>query len=153
MKMLNPSKSVGHDGIPPIMAKLYADQLAPSFTKTINNCCVQCIFPQSRKMADISPVFKKQDHLQKGNYRPVGILTTSSKLSEQQPAKQLQTHFEGLFNDYVSAYTTGYSCQCVLLDLIVQSREHCPRQQALYWSTVYGSIEMLWSYAARLTYL
>ena len=86
---------------------------------------MQRVFPQhaqSMKMAEISPVFKKQDHLQKGNYRPVSILTTFSKLLEQQLAKQLQTHFEGLFDDYVSAYRKGYSCQSVLLDLIDQWR-------------------------------
>ncbi len=52
------------------------------------------------------------------------MLTTFSKLSKQQLAKQLQTHFEGLFDDYryVSAYRKGYSCQSVLLDLIDQWR-------------------------------
>ncbi len=41
------------------------------------------------------------DHLHKGNYRPVSILTTFSKLLEQRIVKQLQTHFEGLLTMYL----------------------------------------------------
>ncbi len=74
------------------------------------------------KMAEISPVFKRNDHLQKDNYRPVSILSTFSKLLEQQMAKQLQTHFEVLFNEYVSAYRNRYSWRSGLLDLIDQWR-------------------------------
>ncbi len=37
-------------------------------------------------------------------------------------AKQLQAHFEVLFDEYVPAYRKRYSCQSVLLDLIDQWR-------------------------------
>ncbi len=76
--MLNPKKSVGHDEIPPKIIKLGAKHLAPSFTKIVNNCADQCVFPASMKMAEISPVFKKNGHLPKDNYRPVSILSTFS---------------------------------------------------------------------------
>ncbi len=63
--------------------------------------------------------FKQSWHIQADlksqyPYNVVQVRTTT--------AKQLQTHFEGLFNDYISAYRKGYKCQIFLLDLIDQRR-------------------------------
>ena len=40
-------------------------------------------FPENRKKADITPTFKKGDHLAKPNYRAVSILPTLSKIYEK----------------------------------------------------------------------
>ena len=38
------------------------------------------VLPDIMKLADVSPNYKKSDNLVKGNYWPVSILTTLSKL-------------------------------------------------------------------------
>ncbi len=53
MKRINPNKSVGHDGIPPKIVKLCADQIAQSFTKIINNCCFPTICEDGRDLSSV----------------------------------------------------------------------------------------------------
>ena len=43
-------------------------------TILINNCLKRGIFPDDLKLADITTIFKKEDSLDKENYRPVSIL-------------------------------------------------------------------------------
>ena len=43
-------------------------------TILINNCLKREIFPDDLKLADITTIFKKEDSLDKENYRPVSIL-------------------------------------------------------------------------------
>ena len=40
------------------------------------------LFPDSLKHADITPIFKKVDRIEKSNYRPVSILPNTSKVYE-----------------------------------------------------------------------
>ena len=59
-----------------ILAKILKDSLsvyAKGLTTIINNCLKDGMFPNELKLADVSPVFKKDDDLNKENYRPVGI--------------------------------------------------------------------------------
>ena len=40
-------------------------------------------FPQTLKLADITPVYKKEDSTKVKNYRPVSVLSIVSKIFEQ----------------------------------------------------------------------
>ena len=40
-------------------------------------------FPSEMKLADITPVFKKEDRINKENYRPISILSNLSKVFER----------------------------------------------------------------------
>ena len=73
------------------------------------------IFPDTLKWADVSPVLKKDDNLNKNNFQPVSVLTGISKLYESVVNDQLFELFCSLFNDLISAYRKGYSCQSLLL--------------------------------------
>ena len=70
------SKKVTRKG--DIPAKFLKDSLSvysKELTTIINNCLKDGLFPNELKLADVSPVFKKDDDLNKENYRPVSILT------------------------------------------------------------------------------
>lgn len=54
----------------------------------------------------------------KKNYRPVSILTGLSKIFESCINDQLTSHFLAIFNDLVSAFRKGYSCQTLLVKVI-----------------------------------
>ena len=61
-----------------IPAKILKDGLSVytrDLTTIIKNCLKHSLFPNELKLADVSPVFKKDDDLNKKNYRPVSILT------------------------------------------------------------------------------
>ena len=74
-------------------------------------------FPSEMKSARVTPIFKKEDPLQKKYYRPVSVLPIQSKIFERAMVDQLNDHFRGLFHPFLSAYRRGYSCQSALLAL------------------------------------
>ena len=67
---------------------------------------------------DVTPVFKKAEQLSKENYRPVSILSCLSKVYEKVLAIQLGKYFENIFDQALSAFRAGYSCQHTLLRLV-----------------------------------
>ena len=52
----------------------------PFITKIINVSYENTCFPDELKLAEVSPIFKKNDDLDKENYRPVNILSHVSKV-------------------------------------------------------------------------
>lgn len=67
------------------------------------------------KIAQIVPLHKMKGIFEKGNYRPVSILLTLSKIFERVIRSQLSCFFNYYFNDMLSAFRSGYGCQRVLL--------------------------------------
>ena len=75
---LSSKKATRQGNIP---AKILKDSLsvyAKELTTIINNCLKDGLFPNELKLADVSPVFKKDDDLNKENYRPASILSHMS---------------------------------------------------------------------------
>ena len=75
-----------------IPAKILKDSLSvytKELTTIVNNCLKDSLFPNELKLADVSPVFKKDDDLNKENYRPVSILSHMSKVFERIFYKQI----------------------------------------------------------------
>ena len=54
-----------------------------SFAKLFNEILRAGNFPDRLKLADITPVFKKNNPSEKENYRPVGVLPVVSKIFER----------------------------------------------------------------------
>ena len=63
-----------------------------SFMFQFNNMIDFCIVPTSRKVANITPVFKKVKNSKK-NYRPVSILPNISKVCKRCLFKQMSNYF------------------------------------------------------------
>ena len=57
------------------MLKSTVDIYLPFLTKIINYSFENGCFLDELKLAEISPIFKKNDSLNKENFRPVGILS------------------------------------------------------------------------------
>ena len=68
---LNVRKATGYDLIPPKMLKLGCDALSFPVTYLINNAIECSTFPQALKSANVKPIFKKGNHMDTTNYRPV----------------------------------------------------------------------------------
>ena len=62
-------------------------------------------FPWLLKCAELSPIYKKSDSLQKGNYRPVSVLNVISKLYESVMNDQMTGHFIEILEDLLRAYS------------------------------------------------
>ena len=86
-------------------------------------------FPSIMKYADVSPCFKKEANLFKGNYRPASVLTVISKLYEIILNNQMVNHFRDLFNSLLSAFRKHYNCQSLLLKLIEDIKSALDKSQ------------------------
>ena len=119
---VSPQKPGGYDKIPPKLVSLSADVLAKPFMHVVNSGIHSHTFPDSAKVAVVTPVFKKDNRHNKQNFRPISVLNTCSKVFLKYLFDQLSTYFEPILSQFVSAYGKHFSTQHVLLRLIEEWR-------------------------------
>ena len=129
MSKMNPKKATGYDGIPNKLVKIAADEIAPPLTSLINTSMKKSVFPDRLKLAEISPVYKCKDILERGNYRSVSILPSLSKIFEKIYFDQLYEHFNMVLSIYISAFRKHYGCHHVLTNLVEKCKEALDHQQ------------------------
>ena len=115
---MNIKKATGIDNIPPKVIKLGKPALLTPITNLVNLSIRTSVFPDKAKVAQVIPVYKKGDPLDKKNYRPVSILTSMSKFFEKTIALQLESFFDDIFNPFLCAFRRGHGCQTTLLRLV-----------------------------------
>jgi exonuclease III len=116
--MINVKKSSGFDNMPPKLLKYGAHSLSHQLTFLVNKSIETCVFPDAAKKADITPIFKKNNNLDKSNYRPVSILSSLSKIFERMLVNQLSSYFEEIFQNDMSGFRNKHCCQSVLLKFL-----------------------------------
>ena len=114
----NSKKATGRDGISAKLLKFAKPAIVKPITNLINKSINNSIFPEKLKEAQVVPLFKKNNSLDKCNYRPVIILPTISKFYERAIYEQTVTFFDKVFHPSLSAYRSGYGCQTALLKII-----------------------------------
>lgn len=118
LSQLNARKSTGYDQLPAKLICKVCDVMAPAVTRLVNDMIDQCFFPSEMKYAEISPIFKKGDSLDKTKYRPVSVLSCVSKVFEKVINKQLAEHFYDNYAKCLSAYRKNHNTQSVLLKAV-----------------------------------
>ena len=118
MNKINPKKSTGSDMISPRLVKLSKDIILPTITNIINQSITTSIFPDTLKEAELSPLFKKLDSMDKTNYRPVSILPCVSKIFERVYADQMINFFNDIMSNLLCAFRQKHSCELLLVRLI-----------------------------------
>ena len=88
---LEGAKAIPVGDIPADMLKYTVDINLPFITKIINFSSENGRFPDELKLAEVSPIFKKNDGLDKENYMPVSILSYVSKVFERIMYIQINT--------------------------------------------------------------
>ena len=87
-------KSAGVDGVGQDIFVMGASFMAQSLTILINKSITTGEFPQIWKEALVTPVLKKGDPTQLGNYRPVSCLPAVSKILERIVCDQTTDYIE-----------------------------------------------------------
>ena len=95
---LNNKKATRGGDIPINLLKGSIDTYLPVLTEIINSSFEQNEFPNELKLADVIPIFKKKDPLNKENYRPVSILSHMSKVFERLIYKQIDNFIKNKFS-------------------------------------------------------
>ena len=93
---------------------LYTKEL----TTIINNCLKDILFLNELKLADVSPVFKKDDDLNKENYRSVSILPYMSNFLGRAFYKQIDRFIASKFLPFLSGFRKNHNSQYSLLKMI-----------------------------------
>ena len=75
--------------------------------------------------------WKKDDNLLKGNFRPVSILTSISKIYENVLYNQLLGPFYAIFNNFLSAFRKGHSCKSLLLKFVEDMKNALDQKHAV----------------------
>ena len=96
--------SSGHDGISLKLLKFLSSALVKPLTLIINQSLLTGIFPTKLKIARVLPSFKKDDVTLMDNYRPISLLTSTSKLFEKIVFTQLYNYFHENQLFYPSQY-------------------------------------------------
>ena len=115
----NSKKATRVDGIPAKIIKSCSKTISEPLAKLINLSFATSAFPNRLKEAQVIPVYKKKDPLD----RPISILPFISKLFEKAINYQLSTHFENMFNPFLGAFRPGMGCRSTLLRLVEDWRK------------------------------
>ena len=114
IKDLKSNKSVGGD-IPINILK----ECNFTFSADCNNTSFENgAFPDCLKEANVTPIFKKDDSLDKENYRPVSILPLLSKIFEKKMYKQLSNYTESFLSVILCGFRKAHNTQHALFKLL-----------------------------------
>ena len=74
------------------MLNISCNTSAETLQNLFNECLITSCFPDNLKFADITPVFKKKDPLNKENSRLVSVLPSIPKIFEKLMQKQIYSY-------------------------------------------------------------
>ena len=120
LKSLNPSKATGIDDINPIFLRDGAELIKGAVTHIINLSIKTNVVPEMFKYAIVKPLHKKNSRLEVGNYRPVSILCTLSKILEKSIFNQMNEFLvkNNILYDFQSGFRGSYSTDTCLINLM-----------------------------------
>ena len=87
-------------------------------TECVNKSFSKWEFWNCLKQANVWPTFKKDDPLDKENYRPVSILVLISKVYEKLLYNRRSDHVENIFNAILCGFWEAHSTQHALFKLL-----------------------------------
>ena len=80
-------------------------------------------FPHCLKQAEVIPVFKKEEKLDKSNYGPASILPVISKIHERLIYDPMYKYFDQIFSKFKCGFRKGLRTQNCLLYMIENWKE------------------------------
>jgi hypothetical protein len=89
---LDPNCSLGIDYISTKVIKCIKDLVVHNLTGCLNNLLREGVFPDSLKMAKVSPIHKSGSKSNPGNYRPISVLPVLSKILEKVVYRRLDAY-------------------------------------------------------------
>ena len=81
----------------------------PFITNSIDLSIKKGCFPEELKLAEVSPIFKKKDHLGKENYSPVSVLRHVSNVFERIMYHQINDYMKDKLSKQLTGFRKNYS--------------------------------------------
>ena len=122
---INVSKASGPNSIPNKLLKTNALLLLKPLTFLLNLSILEGNFPQLLKLADVCPIYKKNDKNKCENYRPISLLSNLSKLYERVMHTRLYDFLENtnLIYDLQFGFRKKHSTNHAILSIIEDIRQ------------------------------
>ena len=118
LRELIPHKACGPDKVHPRVLKELADEVAPILTMIYKSSLKTGLVPSDWRTANVAPIFKKGEHYDPANYRPVSLTSVPCKILEHIITSALTRHMEG--NGILCPEQHGFrktrSCETQLLE-------------------------------------
>ena len=96
------------------------DIISGHLSNIYNNSRHDKNFPNSLKLSDITPIYKKEGRTKKEYYRPVSLLPIVSKLFERNMYNQIHSYIDKYLSPYLFGFRKGHSTeQC--LNIMLES--------------------------------
>ena len=120
------SKSCGPNSIPSNLLKLASDVLAPIIMLLINESFDEGTFPDLLKIANVCPIFKKNEVYDCKNYRPISLLSNISKIFEKLMYNRVHDFLEtfDIIYKYQFGFREKYSTTHALLSMVETIRSN-----------------------------
>ena len=104
IRNLRPKSSSGYDNISTKLLKEIEHVISRPLSIIVNQSLCTGIFPEKLKIAKVIPLYKKDDNKSFGNYRPISLLSSISKIFERVAFNQLYTYLTSNDLLYESQY-------------------------------------------------
>ena len=115
---LDGSKATPVGDIPTDMLKQAIDIHLLIMTQIINMSIDNNCYPEDLKLAEVSPVFKKKDDLNKENYRPISVLSHVSKVFERVMYQQIEDFMKDKLSNLLIGFRKNHNTQHYLTSLL-----------------------------------
>lgn len=109
LRNLDGSKGAGPDGLPPILLKATAGNIATPLNIIFNKSLQASYFPLVWRTANVTPLFKSGSRSDVRNYRSISILSCPAKLLESYVTDYLSAEMRHILSNQQHAYLTGRS--------------------------------------------
>ena len=103
---LNPNKTHGCDSVSIQMLQLCAEFIPFPLSIIFRNIVNTGIFPDQWKLANVTPIHKKNDRQLMPNYRPISLLPICSKILEKIIFNNIYRYL--VVNDLISKHQSGF---------------------------------------------
>ena len=125
IRNINPNKASGSDDISGHMLRLCDNSVVLPLKIIFENILKSSIYPDSWKLANVTPIYKKNDKQSIKNYRPISLLPICGKIFEKIIFNNLYNYFNtnNLITKNQSGFRPGDSTTNQLLYLINEIHE------------------------------
>ena len=104
IKSLSSDKAAGPDGIPVKFTKMSANVINSHLANIINKDIDLNCYSKNAKIANVSPIFKKDERTKVKNYLPISLLNIFSKIYERFIHENLIPFVNSFLSKFISAY-------------------------------------------------
>ena len=117
---LKPKSSAGYDNLSSKLLKDIKGIISRPLSIIINQSLCSGIFPSKLKLAKVKPLYDKEDQRVFGNYRPISLLSSISKIFEKVAFKQILEYFtsNNLLFESQYGFRENHSTELAALEFI-----------------------------------